>query len=173
MTAEYDKDTHMSATMDESLRRAMKMTAPQKLLTLMTGRGWVTRGEMIACLWGDDPEGGPENVEKGLDVAIYELSLRLQQEGWDIESTSGYALGLGEGRIHDGCRMKIQTATGGGRRSSSRKTAGASSPDPNSIATSPKVVRRAALRGRRPASLPLDDFGKKECPSNPLQRIAS
>lgn len=53
--------------------------------TLFDKQGnFVSKLKLIDVLWGDDPEGGPLNVEKNLNVQITYLRKALP-EGWIIE----------------------------------------------------------------------------------------
>jgi hypothetical protein len=157
--------------MDESLRRAMKMTIGQRLLTMLAGGECVTRADMIQALWGDDPDGGPGDADACLNVHLYELGLKLAEDGWKIERVGGYALGLGKGREWDGRRAE-KAATASGLPSTSAPTAGGSSPRKkrgmSSSAAAADRSPRMRSGTRSGTSAALTDFG-----SNPLQRIAS
>lgn len=50
---------------------------------------WVTTTRIIDALYGDDPNGGPDNANLTIRVLVHTARPRLQAMGWDIESIRG------------------------------------------------------------------------------------
>jgi DNA-binding winged helix-turn-helix (wHTH) protein len=158
--------------MDDSLKRAMKLSHEQKILLRLVHGELVAKDELLQLLYGDDPDGGPMWAESSLNVAIVTLRGRLQREGWDLETVRCYGLDVGKGRVYDGCPSRLRAT-----RSYSQDTSGSIEGRSSPGATSkPSLLGDAAKRGRfRPtrstsqsASFELGDFL-----SNPSQVIAS
>lgn len=41
----------------------------------------VTKGEIYDAVWGDDPDGGPENLQKSIDVLMFRVRGKLTPLG--------------------------------------------------------------------------------------------
>jgi hypothetical protein len=149
--------------MDDSLKRAMKLSHEQKILLRLVHGDLVAKEDLLDLLYGEDPEGGPVNAEQCLGFCLWTLRKRLRRDGWDIETVRCYGLGVGKGRFFDGCPR-----TDYGKSSSKRsaKTGESPSRGPNFCEGS-RPAHRAVLPS------PSRDFELTDFLSNPSQRIAS
>jgi DNA-binding winged helix-turn-helix (wHTH) protein len=149
--------------MDDSLKRAMKLTHEQKILLRLVHGELVAKEDLLDLLYGDRPDGGPMNAEQCMKVSMMALRERLRRDGWDIETVRCYGVGVGKGRTFDGCPRTEQ------RKSSSpisERTGASFSPRTN-CRESPAVSRERPSRSQSPA------HGLTDFLSSPSQRIAS
>jgi hypothetical protein len=149
--------------MDDSLKRAMKLTHEQKILLRLVHGELVAEQDLVELLYGNEPDGGPVWAENCVKVCISALRRRLRRDGWDIEVVRCYGLGVGKGRMFEGC---ARTDYGKGSSQRSAKTTGSPSRRPTSCEES-RPAHRAVLPS------PSRDFELTDFLSNPSQRIAS
>ena len=75
---------------DFKRRRGPKSRRAQQLLRhLMDHPGWVPRDEVESLIWGEDESGGPENISKALDLALWRLRKYLRP-GFYVERRKGF-----------------------------------------------------------------------------------
>jgi hypothetical protein len=148
--------------MDESLQRAMKLKADQKVLLALVHGQPVLREHLLDLLYAHDPDGGPLGAEAVLRAVICNLRKKLRAEGWDIETIRGYALNVNR-------EPPWKTPTELLLPSISNGTGGGSSPATNSQ-TSSAPVASTPSRSRAAPSTPAvrPDFLSK-----PSQHIGS
>lgn len=79
-------------TLTEQERRAVR-------LLIQTYPRPASRESLIDALWGDDPEGGPDDIAPRLRVVLHHIRRKIAAMGWMIPDARKGAGGVGQYRL--------------------------------------------------------------------------